>query len=55
MKNLEISQMENLQGGYEAADWRCYVGSAGSAILGGATAGPWGFIGGALVGAATFC
>ena len=54
MKKLEISQMENLQGGAKMG-WKCIVGSAGSAILGGIAGGPLGYWGGALVGAATFC
>ena len=53
MKKLDLVQMENLQA--SANGWKCYLGSVGFAILGGATAGPWGFAGGALVGIATFC
>ncbi|SDS44803.1 hypothetical protein SAMN04488539_1696 [Corynebacterium timonense] len=38
------------------SDWgKCVAGTAGSAIGGGAAGGPWGAVGGGLVGAATFC
>lgn len=47
MKNLELNQMENLQGG--EMDWeRCAVAGMATAIHL-AAFGPWGFLGG-LVG-----
>lgn len=37
-------------------DWgRCVAGTTGSTIGGAAAGGPWGAVGGGLVGAATFC
>ena len=59
MKELNILQMEEIEGG---GFWRCLGGTVGSGllgVLGGASFGPAGGIigglGGILVGAATFC
>jgi len=55
MKTLELNQMENLQGGDEAADLECLVeGMFFSAGWGALLGGPIGALGGAL-GAAVFC
>lgn len=61
MKELSVSQMEEINGGQEPI-WKCLAGTVGTGILGvlaGGWAGPVGGIlgGGAgiLVGAAEFC
>lgn len=50
MKKLNVSQMENLQGG---TNRQCLVDgflTVGSIAIGGITGGIWGAVGGALVG-----
>ena len=54
MKYVELTESEMLEiiGG---KNWvKCYAGTVGSALVGSA-GGPVGYVGGALVGYATFC
>jgi len=49
MKNLELNQMENVQGGFELESCLVAGTMAGVHLMG---FGPWGFLGGMVIGCA---
>lgn len=56
MSNLNIEKMEKISGGGYANDWKgCAASIFNGACIGGAMFGPWGAIGGGIIGGLLDC